>query len=108
MSLRKIEITRGSKAGVGHFNAELRTIHTGRFKYVWASDGQHQLFDVREDPMETLDLSDQLPDQAGALHKELVEWWAKQPPYVRREGTEAIRPMDPELIERLRALGYIN
>lgn len=108
MDLRTVELTRGSKAGVGHFNAHLRVMHTGSLKYVWASDGQHALYDVLADPDETRNLIDARPDAARELHEKLLAWWQAQPAYVRPVEDTPPQPFDRETIDRLRSLGYLD
>jgi len=45
----------------------LKTIQDDSYKYVWASDGKHELFDLRTDPGEMRNVIDALPEKAREL-----------------------------------------
>lgn len=80
-----------------------RSIRRGRFKLVHrSSDDAFALYDLVADPGEHTDLSTRFPEQAASLRSEMER---------RRERLER-RPRNgdavaPDLIERLRELGYV-
>ncbi len=49
-------ITRHPKVDVSRFIRRLRSIQSGRFKYIWSSDGRDELYDIAGDPKETKNL----------------------------------------------------
>ncbi len=82
----------------------LRCIRTLDSKLIWASDGQHTLYDLRQDPSETTNLYPERSEDAAALEKHLMSW---QPP----AGLPLTAPemhMDEDVRQRLRDLGYID
>jgi arylsulfatase len=60
-----------------------------------------QLFDLRRDPAERLDLAPQRPQDVARLSAVLDRWRAANPNFDPRGGQ-----LDAEQLERLRALGY--
>ncbi len=82
----------------------LRCIRTLDAKLIWASDGQHMLYDLRQDPSETTNLYFEQPETAARLEKRLKSW---QPP----TGLQLSAPklhMEEDVRLRLRDLGYID
>ena len=53
------------------FLRRLKSIQSSQLKYIWASDGRHELFDLHEDPDEQHNLIHEHPDKAAALHARL-------------------------------------
>jgi arylsulfatase A-like enzyme/predicted Zn-dependent protease len=83
--------------------AELLSVRDGRFKFIAAP--RRELYDTANDPGETHDLSAANPRLADSLERALGE-------LVTRAGRGA-RPaapvaVDPDVEERLRALGYVG
>jgi arylsulfatase A-like enzyme len=64
-----------------------------------------ELFDLRSDPGQTKDVSLDHPEIAAELAREAGDWFE-----VRRRDVrpEQAAPVDPELEEQLRALGYVR
>jgi arylsulfatase A-like enzyme len=86
------------------FDRALRCLRTPDYKIVWASDGQHALYDLRRDPLETVNRLAHEPELAATLLATLQAW---QPP----SGvplTPRAPEIDPEVRRRLRDLGYID
>ncbi|MEJ2557591.1 MAG: sulfatase-like hydrolase/transferase [Anaerolineae bacterium] len=90
---------------VSRYDRALKMIRTARYKYIWASDGSLELYDLQTDPDEQCNIIAEHPDVAGDLDKRLTEW---------RNSFESATPLDetPEFEEeikaRLRALGYLE
>ena len=81
----------------------LRCLRTPTTKMIWASDGNHALYDLRQDPHETTNLVAAEPKLATE-YLDLLDAWrppAGAPPLA------PVPPMDPELRQRLRDLGYL-
>ncbi len=94
----------------GHrFHRVRRAIFDWPYKYIHSSDGQHELFDLVKDPLESGNLVTLEPEIAARLHRSLEEFMARRLNTVRVMSehdfpTEERR----ELIERLRSLGYVE
>jgi hypothetical protein len=85
------------------FDRALRCLRTPATKVIWASDGNHALYDLRLDPHETTNLYTQEPQFAKA-YLDLLD--AGRPP-VGAPPLPPAPPMDPDMRQRLRDLGYL-
>ena len=85
------------------FDRALRCLRTPATKVIWASDGNHALYDLRLDPHETTNLYAQEP-QFAQEYLDLLE--AGRPP-VGAPPLPPAPPMDPAMRQRLRDLGYL-
>jgi arylsulfatase A-like enzyme len=70
----------------------------------WPHDGRTELFDLAADAGETLDLAAADSERAGR-YRDLLEGWLAAGPG-DAVGAEA-PSLDPELVDKLRALGYV-
>jgi arylsulfatase A-like enzyme len=87
----------GSQYGVGD----------GRFKLVWHQDPVVvELFDLAEDPNETVDLAGTRGDEALRLLGELERW--RSAAAAARPPLPAPLPLDADTRRRLEALGYVG
>lgn len=90
---------------VSRYDRALKMIRTDRYKYIWASDGNHELFDLQVDPGEEQNIIKDQPKIAEDLDRRLAAW---------RDSFEAATPSEPapefdeEVKARLRALGYLE
>ena len=85
------------------FERALRCLRTPATKVIWASDGNHALYNLRLDPHETTNLIAQEPKLAKE-YLDLLDAWRPPggvPPMV------SAPPMDPDMRQRLRDLGYL-
>ncbi len=88
------------------FDRELRAYRTRRYKYIWASDGRDELYDLLQDPGETDNLIHKRPNVAADLRQRLLAWMEDHPPEV---STPAHIPeYDATILARLRELGYVE
>jgi len=88
-----------------HFTRDIKSIRRGSLKFIWASDGQHELYDVSQDPQEETDLLRALPEQAKAMEESLQQLLTVRQPV----GTpEAAPELDDATRAQLRALGYLQ
>ena len=81
----------------------LRCVRTPTTKLIWASDGQHALYDLRHDPHETHNLFP-LEPKLAAEYLAILDTW--HPAVAATSGTPP-PPMDEDVRQRLRALGYL-
>ncbi|MFC1869968.1 sulfatase [Chloroflexota bacterium] len=70
---------------VSKYSRYLKTVRTDEFKYIWASNGRDELYDIRHDPEELNNLIEAEPGKAGELRALLREWLHSFEPY--RSGT---------------------
>jgi arylsulfatase A-like enzyme len=102
------EQTLGFDIGVMELNTHLRMLRTDKVKYIWSSNGRHMLYDLVNDPDETTNLIEAMPELAVTLDRQLADWWLSQTAYQRKAQSSSARPVDPGAIEHLKALGYIR
>jgi arylsulfatase A-like enzyme len=86
------------------FDRALRCLRTPSHKLIWGSDGQHALYDLRQDPGETTNRFTDDPILASTL-LELLESWS---PGQQTSQSQPAPDIDPEVRQRLRDLGYID
>jgi arylsulfatase A-like enzyme len=67
---------------------------------------EYELYDHREDPINTTNLADQHPDVVERLSK-LLESWHESAKAAHIAPDAAAEDMSPEELERLRSLGYV-
>lgn len=85
------------------FDRALRAIRTGRHKFIQASDGRDELYDIEADPGESHNLVAQQPDVVDDLRRRLEDWVATvQRPVAGREAD-----MQADTRRVLEGLGYI-
>ena len=83
--------------------SELRAARDGRYKLILAP--RRELYDVREDPGETADLSERDPSRADTFQKALLSEMQRLASASAARGPQRI---DPDAEERLQALGYVG
>ena len=84
------------------FSRQLRAIRTQRHKFIWASDGAHELYDLERDPGECWNVIETERETAVYLARQLQKWVAQQT-IAPDEATQ----LDEAVVRRLEALGYI-
>ncbi|MGH2521873.1 MAG: sulfatase, partial [Anaerolineales bacterium] len=80
-------------------------IRDDRYKYIWKSNQQHELYDLRQDPAESTNL---IMVERGVARRldEQLEAWKRAHTGQSIETNEA--EYDEVMIERLRGLGYVE
>ncbi|MBM3226985.1 MAG: sulfatase, partial [Candidatus Tectomicrobia bacterium] len=81
----------------------LRCVRTPAAKLIWASDGNHALYDLHQDPQETTNCYLTEPTLAAAYHQALAVWQPSATP----APCLAPPPLDNDVRQRLRDLGYL-
>jgi arylsulfatase A-like enzyme len=96
-------------ADVTRYRRELRAVRQDGHKYIWASDGHEELYDLTRDPAECQDLAAADPERLAAF-RELHEQWCADVAGVPRGTTQAQAglELDSEVAASLRALGYFD
>jgi len=61
------------------FDRNLKCIIQGDYKFIWASNGKHELYQIVTDPAELENLIEEEPDRARALHQLLNSWELSTP-----------------------------
>lgn len=88
------------------------TLTTPRHKLVWepAEGGSTRLFDLESDPHELRDVSRDHPRVVDELRQTLVDEVSRQKDrgQLLRPDAEPEQPFDPERLDQLRSLGYID
>jgi choline-sulfatase len=82
--------------------SELTAVKDGRYKFIAAP--RRELYDTQMDPGETNDISASNPRVADALERALRDMASRT---AATATPVKPRPVDPEVAERLRALGYV-
>jgi arylsulfatase A-like enzyme len=93
------------KADTRPHERALQTVRTFDHKLIWASDGRHELYDLRVDPEETNNLIQERPGVRAELMEQLQDWQKG----LKKAVHEASAPeFDDQVRTRLRALGYLE
>jgi arylsulfatase A-like enzyme len=87
------------------FDRDLIALYSGDFKYIGASHGQHELYNVSGDPRESHNLVHELPDIAATMHEETEKRLAHFES--AKSGKHDLLQADDAIKQKLRALGYM-
>ena len=82
-----------------------RTYRDGDMKFLWRSDGRHELYDLHADPGERQSLVADDPATARAFEDRLESW---RHTMEDRRLSSGDADYDEETLERLRGLGYVG
>jgi arylsulfatase A-like enzyme len=87
------------------YDRQLLAIRSKKYKYIWASDGRHELFDLENDPSERWNIVDTMPVLAAEMKTRLFEWYDS---YEKSPNGDMNRePMvNSKIKKHLQALGY--
>jgi arylsulfatase A-like enzyme len=105
-SIASLHAKYGYAPSTERFERQLRCIRTSRYKYIMASDGTQELYDLQIDATETTNRVERQPKVATQLRNLLYQQLGSLPAKLSGIDQEALEA-DPILEERLRALGYI-
>ena len=88
----------------------LKSYEDGNYKFIWASDGRDQLFDLKADPEETADLIDELPQTALSYYEHLDKWMMARPhrDYGDALSVHPMKGVDEERLRRLEQWGLLR
>jgi arylsulfatase A-like enzyme len=62
------------EADVSKYDRALKMIRTDNYKYIWASDGKHELYDLQADPDELSNIIKDYQNIADDLKSRLKDW----------------------------------
>ena len=101
---------------LGRYLRRLRSIESNGLRFIWSSDGRHELYEVAADPAEEHDVAGdpRFTARERALRERLEAFVssasepARRPGVVTPAGGGAFEGLDPESAERLRELGYVR
>lgn len=88
------------------WDRELRLLDDGRYEFIWGSDGRHELYDLRRDPLEQHNLVESESAVVARMQADLdslVAAFAEQ-----RPATRPARELSPEMRQLLIGLGYLS
>jgi len=89
---------------IGRYDRTLRSVRSGSHKYIWASDGAHELYDVGQDPAEERNIVSERPDLAAELEAVLVQ----EVGAIENIATSSeAAALDEMTLKKLEQLGYL-
>lgn len=83
-------------------------VRTDRAKYIWHENGQEEFYDLKSDPKETRNLVCMMPVEMNEYRAAFIRWRDSLTVYHVEQTTDGTIAEDPMVIERLRALGYVD
>lgn len=94
-----------TSANLHKFERALRAIKVDQWKYIWSSDGSHELYDLSVDPTESTNVIGNYPSVETKLQSKLDEWVSS----VNSQNVKGEQDveMDDATRQRLEALGYL-
>jgi len=81
-------------------------VYDGGWKYIKASTGRRELYDLSTDEDEKADMKNEAPVIAAGLEKRITDWQEATPLF--DGAAEASQTMSAGEMERLRSLGYLG
>lgn len=90
------------------FDRVLRSVRTNTHKFIWSSNGKHELYDLLHDPDEGRNVVETEPALALQLRGELDLWLESFRHYGQVAEPEPVVEDDERVVERLRDLGYVE
>jgi arylsulfatase A-like enzyme len=87
------------------FNRDIKTVYQGEYKYIWSSNKLDELYDLKKDPSEEVNLIARYPLGAQSMKKILEQWLAS----FKRAGVKREKAyINKSTEERLRSLNYVK
>lgn len=90
------------------YDRRLRALRTNTHKYIWASNGRCELYDLTRDPGERRNLIDLEAGRAADMQRDLDAWLAT---FEAKEASATVAvedTADERVFERLKELGYVE
>ncbi len=92
----------------GRWGGDMAAVRSRDWRYVNYETGEPELFDLRNDPAEIVSVADRHPDVARELAARLDAHMHDKPYQIEGDGGSVNEKIDESVLERLRALGYID
>jgi arylsulfatase A-like enzyme len=88
----------------------LKSFEDGNYRFIWSSDGDDQLYDLKSDPGEAQNLIDNLPQTAAAYYEEMDKWVMARPhrDYGDALNVHPIKGVHQENLRRLEQWGLLR
>lgn len=86
------------------FDKDLKTLYMDDFKYIWASNGEEELYSLRDDPQESRNLKEVHLERTRIMRQKMKEWMSS---LNHRDGEPNPLNLDEDTEAMLRSLGYI-
>jgi arylsulfatase A-like enzyme len=86
----------------------LVAVRSARYKYIWAKNGDDEFYDLAHDPQETNNLIAEAPHDLRNMRNALRDWQLSLNPYPLEIAEKWEENMDPKIVARLQALGYLD
>jgi arylsulfatase A-like enzyme len=90
---------------VSIYDRSIKMVRTNHLKYIWSSDGAHELYNLQNDPGETHNIQAECPTLAQNLDRLLTTWRTS---FEVANLPDKAPEFDQEVRNRLRALGYLE
>jgi len=92
------------------FKRRIKAVIDGQFKFIWGSDGVHELYDLERDPKEEVNLINEkkFSSQKQLLMEALENYIKNYQTNSAKSLGDSLKKMDSKTLEALRALGYIK
>ena len=80
----------------GKYRRDLKAIYQGKEKYIWASNSQHEFYDLEQDPGETINLFKKFPQKAQRMEQIIKQWLSSfKPPATSESKAQRMRERLP-------------
>ena len=104
MALFKKKVPEIDRSIINKYERSLHSIRTNEYKFIWSSNGLHELYDLQKDPQENHNFYFSHQSIARKMEKTL---FANVKQFESMEASEEGVEMDKLTEERLKALGYL-
>ncbi len=86
-----------------------RAIYAGDYKYIKIEkERESELYNFKTDPNETINLVGELPEVTASMKEELEKWGQEHKPKLNKIKDSSKMEHSPEMLDGLKALGYIQ
>lgn len=90
-----------------HYDQTRRAVWNGSYKYIVTGNKLRELYHIIDDPQETSNLCETEPEKATTLYERLI-WFEHHTTSTAQSAGHITEQEDPQVLHRLRALGYLE
>jgi arylsulfatase A-like enzyme len=87
------------------YDRQLLAIRSKQYKYIWASDGNHELYDLENDPSEAINIVQKMPSIQIQMEQKLFDWYNSFEKASFEKTPDDIA-LNDKVKEHLKGLGY--